>query len=323
MGNFSWLVAEKGVRLVLSVGVGFWVARYLGPERFGILNYGLALVGLVSLLAELGLENVVRRDLIRTPGRTTEWVATSAGLRLAGGVAAYGVLAIILWRGGMRDSERMLVAVLGLTLFQPAFMVADLWFQARLQARFTVWAQGLALAVGAGVRVALIVGGASLTTFAWAVVGEAAIACALVMFLARRAGLRWPLRAFDGVVARQLLREAWPLLLSGIAVMLYLRIDVIMLRRMVGEAEVGIYAAATRFTEIWYFLPVALASSALPSLLRAREKDAATYRARLQTWYDLNAGLAYVLAVGSALAAPWLIRVAYGPAFAAAEPVLV
>ena len=159
MGNFSWLVAEKGVRLVLSVGVGFWVARYLGPERFGILNYGLALVGLVSLLAELGLENVVRRDLIRTPGRTTEWVATSAGLRLAGGVAAYGVLAIILWRGGMRDSERMLVAVLGLTLFQPAFMVADLWFQARLQARFTVWAQGLALAVGAGVRVALIVGG--------------------------------------------------------------------------------------------------------------------------------------------------------------------
>ena len=316
-------MAEKAVRLVLNVGVGFWVARYLGPDRFGVFNYGLALVGLVSLLAELGLESVVRRELIRAPARAAELVATTSGLRLVGGMIAYAVVILAVRFGWIHPGERILLAVLGLTLFQPAFMVADLWFQARLCSQFSVWAQGLALVVGAGIRVALIATGASLTAFAWAVVIEAGIAGGILAGFARQEGLALRPKAFDFPLARRLLREAWPLLLSGFAVTLYLRIDVIMLRSLVGEAEVGIYAAATRFTEIWYFLPVAMASSVLPALLRARNQGAEAYAIRMQTWYDLNAGLGYVLAVLIALAAPWLVRAAYGAPFAAAGPVLV
>jgi PST family polysaccharide transporter len=179
-----------------------------------------------------------------------------------------------------------------------------------------------ALLVGAAVRVALIVSGASLVGFAWAVVAEMVVAAVLFAGLARREGLGRLTGGFDRVVAARLLREAWPLMLSGFAVMLYMRIDAVMLRSLAGEEAVGIYAAAARFTEIWYFVPVALASSLLPALLRARERGPAEYGARLQACYDVNAGLAYALAVPLALAAPWLIRVAYGPAFSAAGPVL-
>jgi len=320
--NLGWLVAEKGARLVLNVGVGFWVARHLGPAQYGALNYGLAVVGLVSLLAELGLESVVRRELIQAPARAVALMATTWGLRLAGGVAAYGLLVAGTWLGWATPTERGLLAVLGLTLFQPALMVTDLWFQARLCAKFSVQAQVAALTVGAVMRMALIVAGASLIGFAWAVVAEAAVAVALLAVLARREGLALRPGAFDPALARRLLHEVWPLMLSGFAVMLYLRIDAVMLRAMVGDAAVGIYSAAIRFTEIWYFLPMALGSSLLPSLLRARERGPGAYTARLQAYYDLSAGLAYLLSVPVALAAPWLIRLAYGPAFAAAGPVL-
>jgi len=320
--NLGWLVAEKGARLVLNVGVGFWVARHLGPTQYGSLNYGLAVVGLVSLLAELGLESVVRRELIQTPARAVELVATMGGLRLAGGVVAYALLVAGMQLGWATPAERGLLAVLGLTLFQPALMVTDLWFQARLRAKFSVWAQVAALTAGAAMRVALIVAGATLIGFAWAVVAEAGVAVALLALLARREGLALRPGAFDAVLARRLVREAWPLMLSGFAVILYLRIDAIMLRAMVGEAAVGIYAAAIRFTEIWYFLPMALGSSLLPALLRARERGPEAYAARLQAYYDLSTGLAYGLSVPIALAAPWLIRLAYGPAFAGAAPVL-
>ena len=320
--NLGWLVAEKGARLVLNVGVGFWVARHLGPAQYGALNYGLAVVGLVSLLAELGLENVVRRDLIRSAGSEAALIATTWGLRLAGGAAAYALLVAGVWLGWATPAERGLLAVLGLTLFQPAFTVADLWFQARLRAKFSVGAQVAALTVGAAMRVALILAGASLIGFAWAVVAEAAVAAALFAVLAGRDGLAWRPGAFDPALARRLLHEVWPLMLSGFAVMLYLRIDAIMLRAILGDAAVGIYAAAIRFTEIWYFLPVALGSSLLPALLRARERGAGPYAARLQAYFDLSTGLAYLLSVPIALAAPWLIRLAYGPAFAGAAPVL-
>ncbi len=320
--NLGWLVAEKAARLVFNVGVGFWVARYLGPAQFGALNFALAVVGIASLLAELGFEAVVRRELVQAPENAVAVLAATRRLRLVGGTLAGALLVAMVLMSGASLADRALLLVVGLTLFQPALTVADLWFQARLQARFSVLAQVGALLVGAAVRVTLIVAGAPLVGFAWAVVAEMCVGGILFASLARRAGLGRLAGAFDRAVAGRLLREAWPLLLSGFAVMLYMRIDAVMLRSLAGEAAVGIYAAVARFTEIWYFVPVALASSLLPALLRARERGAADYAVRLQASFDVNAGLAYGLAVPLALAAPWLIRVAYGPAFAAAGPVL-
>lgn len=320
--NLGWLVAEKAARFVLNVAVGFWVARYLGPARYGTLNYLLALVGMISLVAELGLDALVRRDLIRAPERTPALIATAWGLRLAGGAVAYTLALALAAAGVVGEGDRVLLAVVGLTLFQPALLIADLWFQAHLQAKLAVWAQMTAFAVAAAMRIGLILAHASLLGFAWAIVVELAVTAAMFWWLARTRGLAWKPRDFVPGLARQLLREAWPLLLSGFAVMLYLRLDVVMLRAMVSETAVGIYAAATRFTEMWFFVPGALASSALPALLRARERGAGDYDRRMQGYYDVSAGLAYAVALPLALAAPWVIRVAYGPAYAAAAPVL-
>jgi O-antigen/teichoic acid export membrane protein len=101
-----------------------------------------------------------------------------------------------------------------------------------------------------------------------------------------------------------------------------MKIDEVMLRLLAGPAAVGIYAAATRLTEIWYFVPVALASSLLPALLRAQAAGGAAYRGRMQQYYDVSAGAAYALSVPMALAAPWIVRAAYGEAFAAAGPIV-
>jgi len=320
-GNLGWLVVEKGVRLVFNVGVGFWVARYLGPAGYGELNFALAIVGIALLLAELGLDGVVRRELIRSPGEATRLLAAVWGLRLAGAGTAWALVSL----GGRFSGEsslQVLLPVLALTLFQPVLWVNDLWFQARLQAKWSVFAQVAGLMVGAAVRVGLILQQAPLVAFAWAAVIEMVVVGLLLGWFARRDGLVLQLARFEPARARGLLREAWPLLLSGFAVVLYLRVDAVMLRLLQGEAAVGVYAAAVRFTEVWYFLPTALASSLLPSLLRARERDAAAYAERLQLSYDLNAGLAYAIALPLALLAPWVIGVAYGPDYAGAAPVL-
>ena len=101
-----------------------------------------------------------------------------------------------------------------------------------------------------------------------------------------------------------------------------MKIDEVMLRQMAGPHAVGIYAAAVRLSELGYFIPVALASSALPALLRSRERGAGFYRERLQHFFDLNAGLAYLLAVPLWFASGWIVRLTYGTAFAEAGPVL-
>lgn len=319
--HFAWLVVDKFVRLVFNVGVGFWVARALGPARFGLLAYAVAIISIGQIVAELGLEAVVRRQLLAAPADAAAIIVTAGLLRLG---AAVIIAAGLLWwlpLGGEDAPSRSLLGVLALTLFQPALWITELWFQARLAARTSVAAQLAAIASGAAIRVGLILRDAPLVAFAWALVAEMMVAAVLLIALARRAGLRWG--KFDRALAGRLLREAWPLLLSGLAVVLYLRIDALMLRHFVGEAAVGTYAAAVRFTEVWYFVPLALASSLLPALLRGKAQNAAAYTDRLQQFYDLNAALGYALALPTALTASWLIKLAYGAAYAGAGPVLL
>ena len=323
VANLGWLIADRAMRLVFTVLVGFWVARYLGPSQFGALNYALVVVGFGLVLAEGGVDAVVRRELIRTPERTPSLLAAVWRLRLSLGAACY--LLVAAWAAWGRESsaEAGLLAIVGLLLFQPALAVADLWLQANLRARTSVLAQLSALAVGAATRIALIVGHAPLWVFGAAAVGEAWLAAVVLTLWARRAGVRLAGDQETGELVRKLARESWPLLLSGVAISVYMRIDIVMLRQMVGESAAGIYAAAVRISELGYFVPMALASSVLPALLQARARGEAAYGERFQRYLDLSAALAYGFAVPLAVAAPWLVRLAYGAAFAPAAAVLV
>ncbi len=62
--NSSWLFAEKILRMVVGLFVGVWVARYLGPEQFGLFSYALSFVGLFAAVATLGLHGIVVRELV-------------------------------------------------------------------------------------------------------------------------------------------------------------------------------------------------------------------------------------------------------------------
>ena len=53
LGNSGWLFLDKLVRIGIGLVVGVWLARYLGPERFGQFNFAIAFVALFSPIAIL------------------------------------------------------------------------------------------------------------------------------------------------------------------------------------------------------------------------------------------------------------------------------
>ncbi len=318
--SFLWLVLDRGIRLALSVSVGLLVARYLGPEQFGVLNHALAVVALAGPLAELGLDAVARREFVLHPERSAVTAGTVFRLRAVGaGVSLCGVFVWSRLSAGSAEELR-LFAILALATLQPAGMVADTWLQSRLEMRHSVVPQWGVLLVGAAARLVAIHERAPVEAFAAISVVELGLITFVVLRAARTKGFRFG--CFDKALAIALLRQAWPLLLSGFAVLLYMRTDVLMLRFMDGERAVGLYSAATRLSEIWFFLPGSLAAALLPGLLAARSAGELPYRAALRRYYDLNAAAAYLVSIPTVLCAAWLVRLAYGPDFAAAGPVL-
>jgi O-antigen/teichoic acid export membrane protein len=319
--NFGWLMIDRVVRMLLSVVVGVWVARYLGPEQYGAFSYVLAGVALLGPLTELGFDVVARREFVRRPEESAMIAGTIFRIRLVGAVVAFGLIGLYVAVADITVVERYLFLIVGLTLFQPSLRIADAWLQSRLAAKHSVAPQWIGLLFGAAARVTAIGLGFSLVAFAWIYVAEAVLAAGSLLLSAKLNG--FGLGSLNRDTARTLFRESWPLALSSAAIMIYMKIDVVMLRSMVGETAAGIYSAAVRLSELAYFLPMAAAVSLQPALVRAYAGEADQYRRLLRRYFNWSVLTAYLFAGGLTVASPWTIRLLYGVRFAEAAPILM
>jgi PST family polysaccharide transporter len=312
------------VRAFVGIVVGIWVARYLGPSSFGELSYALALVGMFSVIASLGIDGNIVRDLVREPERQSEILGTAFRLKILG-----ALLSAIMCVGTVsalrpHNSQTIwLVAILSSGMAFLALETIGLWFQARVQSKYIVLAKNAAYVLGAVIRIGLILNEAPLIAFAWAGLlesGFAALGLLLVYYVKQKCGpTAW---TASWLRARTMLHEGWPLLLSTVSSMLYLRLDMIMLGEMSGDHAVGIYGVATRLSEAWYFLPMAIVSSLQPSLIRAREQGREHYFGRLLLIYRLMAMLSILVSVVVMLVAEPLVILLYGHQYQEAGVVL-
>lgn len=321
--NTGWLFGDRLLRMGGGLLVSVWIARYLAPVQFGELSYAIAFSAIFIQLGTLGLDAIVVRDLVLHPGDRDETLGSVSALRLLGGAAAYGVAVLVVSMVRPGDYvARNLVAILALApLFQAADAV-DTWFQAIVRSQYTVYARNAAFIVSAIVRLALVQLRAPLAAFAWATVLEAALAASALVFVYAVTGAsmrRWRVTTAS---AMALLREGWPLVISGLAVIVYMRIDVLMLESMVGSRATGLYSAAARISEVWYFIPVAITASVAPSIAQSRIVDRRVYHARLQHLFRVLTAASLAVAIPATVLAGPAITMLYGVSYAAAGPVL-
>lgn len=321
--NTLWLFGDRLLRMGVGLLVGVWVARYLGPEGYGLLSFAGSYVMLFSALALFGLESLVVRELVTHPEERGSILGTGCLIRLITGACSY-ILALVFLLLTRPDDTVMLlmVAILGSSLLFQALDLTDLWFQSRVASRFSVMARSSAFLLSAFAKLAMVISGASLTAITIATASEALFAALTLLLAYRISGerishWRWSSRWF-----KRLWSDSIPLVLSGIVLMIYLRIDQVMLGAMASAAEVGQYAAAVRISEIWYFVPAAIVSSIFPGLVQLRSSDTELFRVKLQRLYNLMAFLGYAIALPVTLLAPWLVKLLFGVAYQPAAPLL-
>lgn len=323
LSNIAWLFGDRILRMAVGLVVGVWLARYLGPADFGLLSFALAFVALFGSLATLGLQDVVIREIVRAPSTARVTLGTAFALQLVGGVlACVSAIGLIAWLNTDDVVVRALVSILAITSLFKAAEAVRYWFASQVLSKFVVWGESAVFLAASIARVGLIVGGAVVIAFAWLALAEAVVAClALLLLYVLRDGSPSTWR-FDVRVARRMLQDSWPLILSGFAISLYMRIDQVMLGYLVGDEAVGVYSAAVRLSEVWYFIPVAIVGSIYPNIIVAKECGGSFYERRLQQLYDLIVFLAYGVAVPLSFASGWLVVTLYGSAYAEAGGVL-
>jgi PST family polysaccharide transporter len=324
LANIGWLFADRFLRLGVGLVVGAWVARYLGPEQFGLYSYVIAFVGLFGLLATLGLDNIVVRDLVRTPENADEILGTALILKMLGALLTIilTIAVIPFLRPGDRSIQGLVGIVAAGTLFQ-AFDTIDFWFQAQVQSKYTVYARNVAFILISLVKIVLIQLRAPLLAFAAAGLAEiilGALGLVTAYHLTGHSLTRWRSHIAR---ARSLLKSGWPLILSGLAIWIYMRIDQLMLGSMTNDRTIGIYAVAVRLSEIWYFIPIAIVSSVFPAIIASKSQRENLYYERLQRLFNLMVALSYAIIIPTSLLANFIVISLYGPAYAEAGVMFV
>lgn len=323
LANIGWLSADRVLRMGMGLVVGVWVARYLGPRQFGLLNFTVAFVALFGPLAALGLDSIVVRDIVRNPSNKNEILGTTFASKLTGGIIAFLLCVAIAFI--IRPSDRLTHWLVGIIaagmIFQP-FDTIDLWFQSQIQSKYTVLAKNSAFLLIALVRIVLILTRAPLIAFAWAGLTEVALGALALIIFHRVNALRLLSWRVSFSRAKDLLRDSWPLILAGVAIMVYMKIDQVMLGMIVSDEEVGIYSAAVRVSEVWYFIPIVVSSSINPTFIRLYNESEELFYDKLKQVMGYFFWGTLCLSVAITIFSDKVINVLYGSDYAQAAGVL-
>ena len=320
--NTSWLLVERFIRMVVSLFVGIYVTRFLGPERFGILSYVLSFVLLFSPLLHLGHREIIVLDLIKSPEKRDLILGSAILLRLGGAVLLVGGVSVGIQFVENDQQTLLMIGIISVGIMFQSWELVDYYFQSQVQSKYTVWAQTIQLIVVSLCKLALIFWQASLFWFVIVFSIEYVILAILylIMYIWR---VGWfPIRRCNLKYTQKLLKNSLPLLFSTIAIMIYMKIDQIMLKELVGPASVGIYSAAVKLCEAWYQFPVLVAGSYYPAIIGAKVNNSELYNSYLQKLYSFLVWGAIAIAIPTTLFSDWIIHNLYGNEFAKSVVIL-
>ncbi len=286
--NAVWLYGEKIATMSMQLLINVVIAREFGPSDYGLFNMLLAFVALFAPFIALGLNAIVTRELLTKPELEGKIIGTVLFLRAFGMlIGSAAILVLGSWLVDSIQPHLLFVFILLLGNSFSVFLVLDHWLQSRMESKFAATIRTISLALfGAGKIVVAIWHQDLFLLFViqaleWIFVGV----CFFGVYLKRRKSSQF--LGIDLGYGFGLLKESVWLIFSGIAAVIYLKIDQIMLGSMVGQEEVGVYSVAVKLSEIWYFFPIALAASFFPKLIKDKKTNPIMYEKMLQGLIDL------------------------------------
>jgi O-antigen/teichoic acid export membrane protein len=325
--NSLALMGESIARMGAGFVVAILIAREYGPDGLGLITTASASVTIFLGFSALGLSGVLVRELVEKVELRGTIMLTVTLAKLAAGALLLGGLIFATNAFGEDPSLTNLTLIMGLGYLFASLDTVDCLYNAREEFTRLVALRMTALGISTVMKLIAIEAGWGLGYVALGYAldyGLVYLIPAIDFIVRKRNGLRsgaFPMRVDLGELGR-LIRRSWPILVSGGFAQINLRIDTLMIAGMVSIANVGIYSAATRLSESWSVLAMAIVTALFPALVKLARTDVKAYGRELSQLLRWLIWLSGAGAIVIAVLAPMIIQIVYGPEFAAAAGVL-
>lgn len=321
--NTSWMMAEQFMRIIAGLFVGIWVARYLGPQQFGLFSFALAFTSIFGGIAKLGLDGIIVRELVNHPEKRDTYLGTAFWLKFLGALIVMGLMAAIVPFTGNDTTTNVYIFIISGGLVFQSFEVVEFYFHSKVLAKTISICKLIQLTLSSMIKIYFVITEAELIWFVLVTTFDVLSLAISYLIAYRLKNTTFFYKHFDFGIAKQLLKDSWPLMFSSIVVMIYMRIDQMMIKEMLGEYDVGIYSAAVRLSEAFYFIPMLITASLFPAILNAKNQSQELYKQRLQRLYTFMVWFAFAVALPMTFLSNFLIFLLFGESYQEAGQVLM
>ena len=310
--NTGWMFFGKFFTLGISFFIGIYIARYLGPSNYGLFSYVISFVGLFGFLASFGIDSIVSREIIKDHGKKDELIGTTFYLKIIGSIIAITAIIIVSFFTTKDLFTLGLIWIFSLNFIPQAFNIIEIYFQSQVLSKNVVKAQIISNVISTLLKILVIVFNKGIFWLLVILIVESAIYALILLFSFRKFGNHIRQWKFNITVAKSLLKDSWPLMLSTVAIGIYMKIDQVMIKNMLGNEQVGIYAVAVKLSEVWYFIPMLICTSLFPSIVQAMHTSKELFESRMKKLYFMMFWLSTGIATFITILSHLIIKVLFG-----------
>jgi O-antigen/teichoic acid export membrane protein len=310
--NTGWMFLGRFFTLGISFFVGAYIARYLGPANYGLLSYVISFVGLFGFLASFGIDGIISREIIKNHERKDELIGTGFFLKLIGGVLAIITTITVGYFSTSDNFTFLLILLFSLSFIPQAFNIIEIYFQSQVLSKNVVRAQISATIIATILKILVVVLNKGIFWLTLIYIVEASLFALFLLITFKYYGHRFRNWQFNKKIATSILKDSWPLMLSTVAIGIYMKIDQVMIKHMLGNEQVGIYAVAVKLSEFWYFIPGVICTSLFPSIVKSLNTNTEFFESRMKRLYSLMFWMAFSIAVFMTIFASLIIRLLFG-----------
>lgn len=319
--NVLWAITGKVVTLLSTLVVGIFVARYLGPDQYGLMNYVVSFVTLFTVFATFGTTEIIIRELSKKKISKEVILGSAFFVRLCLSFGSYIAIGTYLFFSNESAETSILILIYATSILFSNFDVIRFYFTSIIENEYVVKSEIFRTVIGAIIKVILLICKAPLYAFVIALTFDFALLASgyLVSYRKKVGSVR--LWSVDNKFVKKLMSTSFPLLISSAAMVVYQRIDQVMIAKMLDNESVGYFSTAASFIGIVTFIPTIMVQTISPMLVGYWEKERGRYEKESQRMMNVTTWITIIMCIVLALLSYPIIRYTYGIEYIEAVPV--
>lgn len=316
-------LVDKVLRVIIGIFVGVWLARYLGKSDFGDLNFSLSIVAITSVLTS-GFGPLIVKEFMHSNDNESTFLSSALLLQFIYGMISFIIpcLAVYFFYKFEDYEVYKFIVILSIPNVLKFTDIFRSFFESKFLTFEIVAIEFIIFLLITVIRIFFIVNEFQNIYFIFLISIESitlSIIWAFKFFRVYKTPISLTINAS---YLLNLFNLSFPIILSGIGIIIYMRLDIIMIKYFMGSDKVGLYSAALRISEGIYFIPMALLSAINPLLLNFY-KDKLQYHLLYKNILILLNFISLSFCLFFSFTSDFFIQILYGKDFFGAGEILV